>query len=81
MPRVSAKARRQALAARIARELFTGGTGGHASRLSMMVEGEPALRASAGKMSSFDIGGWNEKAVAAVIEPMLRPGVRRRTRG
>jgi hypothetical protein len=77
MPRVSAKARRQALAARIARELFTGGTGHHATRLALMVP-VPDDTLLDGKPSERAVGGWGEKAAAAVIEAHLRPGQRRR---
>jgi hypothetical protein len=77
MPRISAKARRQALAARIARELFTGGTGSHATRLVLMVP-VPDDTLLDGKQSEREIGGWCETSAADVIEAHLRPGQRRR---
>lgn len=78
MPRVSAKARRLEQAQRIARHLFTGGTGSHATRLALMVQvpDDPLLD---GRPSEREIGGWCEPAVVRLLEAELRPGQRRRT--
>jgi hypothetical protein len=54
----------RALAALIARRLFTGGTGHHAARLVLM-EGV------VGK--ERELGGWCEGAVRDVIEDSIRP--------
>jgi hypothetical protein len=73
MPRTSAKARRLSLATRIARDLFTDGTGGHATRLVFLDDTKPTLS------RARDMVGWDETSVIAVIAAHLRPGQRRRT--
>ena len=47
----------------IARELFVNGLGERANRLVLTADGPPKR----------DLGGWNEKAVASIIEAALIP--------
>lgn len=75
-PRVTAKARRRAHAQRIARRLFTGGTGSRATRLVLMVEFHPDGDERITR--ERELGGWCERAVVDLLEAELRPGQRRR---
>lgn len=58
------------LARDLARELCTGGTGGHATRLVLVVEESDPSTAS-GRRRLHELGGWSERAVAHVIERAL----------
>jgi hypothetical protein len=57
MPRTTAKARRLALAARIARQLFTNGQGRLASRLVLVDESTGTAKTAPAR----DLGGWSER--------------------
>ena len=75
-PRVSAKARRRAAAARIADRLLTVGLM-RGTRLAIVVS-IPDDALLEGRGSEREIGGWAERGLVDLLEAELRPGQRRR---